>query len=844
MINLLILLLLIEYSYQQDDKEIISYITSKTILSSPLDEICDSSSSSSSSAFTSKLCNLVPLSFSRVNINSDINKHLSIKLYGDSKESVGMKTMLLFRSPINQIKADLYGGIDEKYIHNNTVNQYHNALLINGQFHTQYYKIMKDSNFEYNNEIPLLTLGQHITISYTIITNDVHWRRLTKYTRTDPLLGSTRFTTITFPYTTIQSTSGLTSSSSIYQAVLALDHYSSIWDQYNILSIDSNFVTFRYSLNGELTKTMNGYNGKTTIQCNTQYHHPESIDNRCIIDKIYQMSIGRKGGIQQVLSSKSATLPYRLIIDLHSSTNHLPTNLYFYMRSLPKKDQHLIFNLGRENLLFNQQHEHHMNTDTTIKTTLFSDISHNDLLHINSNFKYELNENNNDIIIGVDLLHIFPSIEFSIEKQQINLWYSIESYLNNDSHNAVAIFFSFMVLLCIIFYIYIIISTNHRHLFRSLIIYSQVVVTYYFFSFKQVFFEISILVFSFITLLITFVFTDYVFTTQFQRLLILFITILYHGICLIIVLINTPDVTLRAFSYYFHYHPSTKVINQLKGNTIKIPQTPINQSNNDIKDYFGTKTTTTTTTTTKMGGGVYIYSSSPSPLSSIKTTKNNDDYMLYQRKQQVHNEINTYFDDNDIPSLEIPIKRKEDRYRILDRKQELDNIRVKDRDFEKIKDIYLDHDNKYDQLIKIKTTTVIIRNILLVILVLSNLLLLINYSTVVKQQFLLIFVVISYILIFYIVTYLTICILLLSVKGPAQKSLSFIVFLIGEVLFLLFFLGWTTPAVFLEYYVSINTIFSYSFIVGFTMIFMGLIILISVKYVLSTLDKIIREKYT
>src|SRR5277367_400090 len=266
---------------------------------STLISIYSSSSSSSQVVTRMSIQSNNVLSFTRVNINSDVHKHISIKMYGYSKEAVTMHTMILFRSPINQIMASLYGGMNEKYIHNNTLNHYHNILLINSQFYQNYYKIMRDSNFEYNNEIPLVSLHKKFLLSYSVISNRNHWDRLIKYTRTNPLYGSSSLTTDTIPLMGMGSSGSIMPSISTsnimaptYHSILSLDHTSSIWDHFNTFSIDRNFVSFKFNTNGRLDDTLGDYTSMTKLKCNQKHHNPLSIDNKCIITSINQIAIG------------------------------------------------------------------------------------------------------------------------------------------------------------------------------------------------------------------------------------------------------------------------------------------------------------------------------------------------------------------------------------------------------------------------------------------------------------------------------------------------------------------------------------------------------------------------
>src|ERR1700761_535116 len=120
------------------------------------------------------------LHFNRVDFTNDIHKHIAIKMHGYSSESVEMNVMILFRSPIHQMEAEQSSL--SYYIQNHTSNRYHNAMFIGGHSYHQYFKITKDSQFVYDNEIPIISRAYITMIPYTVIYDKTYWNKLTKNT--------------------------------------------------------------------------------------------------------------------------------------------------------------------------------------------------------------------------------------------------------------------------------------------------------------------------------------------------------------------------------------------------------------------------------------------------------------------------------------------------------------------------------------------------------------------------------------------------------------------------------------------------------------------------------------
>lgn len=443
-----------------------------------------------------------------------------------------MYTMLVFRSPRRQLIGP---GANESH------DRYHNALLIASHTYQQYYKITKDSRFQYNNEIPLIARGVNFMIPFSVVAQREDWNRITKTSYTGSSSGATLDSVDMYDTIAMDASS---SSATSYHAILSLDRYSSIWDHYNVMTLTPYYMTLRYEASGLVTNTIGKYGGLTKLLCNNGQNASDDdfngnndnllLSDRCVVSTTERLIVG-----DGTVYNRTA---YRLIIDLHSAANYLPVHLYFHLQSLKNADQTLTF---------------------------MDSSSPGHPLILNNNFNYKLNEYDNDIIIGVDLLHLFPKIELSMESGEINLWYFHTPHIHNDRQEAVSVTLTFIVILCLGCYLEFI-CNDPGSLFRQLIRYSGVTVKWFYFSIRQVLVEILISILALLIMLLNLAFSDFNTTCRFQRTTLFSILTLYHVIILAIVLKVTPNVTRQAFKYYFQRNKKPIVI-------IK-PQVKVNQS--------------------------------------------------------------------------------------------------------------------------------------------------------------------------------------------------------------------------------------------------------------------------
>lgn len=629
-------------------------------------------------------CADTSLVFNRVDMTNDIHRHISIKLYAFSRESIVMNTMIIFHSPHRQLA-------------NNNHSNYHNALVIGGSTYRQYYKITKDSKFEYNNEIPLITRANHFMIPYTVMSNPLQWDKIIKQSSIVTSTGVLLDGVGGYDYSLVAG-----STLPVYHAVMSMDKSSSIWDLYNIMSLDRYHMTLRYDAQGLTSNIVGEYSGLIKLPC---------------IQDVYYTC----------LLNTDNNNGYNLIVDLHSSMNYLPIDLYYAYQALPSSRRSLTFEL----------------TD-----------SPGTPLVLNSKFTYLLNEHNNDIIIGVDLLHHFPKIEYSAESGAITLWYFTATYVNNEQSDAVAITFAFFILFILFSYWEYICSDNKR-VYTFILYHGNVTSKWFYFTFRQVFAEIVAVFFSFLIILLTSIFSDYNTTLRCQRMILLLILSVYHTLVLTLVIIVTPHVTRKAIKYYL------RIDTVIKYNTNKNVKNKRDTRVNFMSDVVTTATTTTTVVT--------------------------------------------------------------------------------DTDFEQVKTSYVD--GTTEKLSKELTINTLARNMSLMMLVMVDIMLILNFSSEASYLYLLLLFFASLVFIYFMAYYIALNTLYLLVFPSTTRPVSFLWFYVGEILCAVLFIGWGIHCLYLDYFQSINSIYSDTFINAFTPIMIGIIIILACRGFYSRAEHFIRKTY-
>ena len=625
------------------------------------------------------------LSFNRVDMTTDVHRHLSVKLYASSTDSTTMYTMLLFHAPHQIFNRSLGFGPP----------LYHNALSIGGAVFPQFYKITKDSRLFQNNEIPLLAKAYQFMMPYTVINSQSYWLAILRNTAATSNSGADLDQMDVYDSGLV---GGITAPT--YEATLSVAPGSSIWTNYNIMRITQYHVSMRYEPDGEVSNDVSGYSALTLMQCHG--------------DGVHDCRINVSGITINDIAYNARR--YRVAINLHSAANYLPVDLYYHITSLPQSSQSIRFYIaGGASLI------------------------------LNSNFEYGLNAHDDDIIIGVDLLHYFPKVEYSIESGQLAVWYVAGSYVTAAQHDDVSITFSFVLLLLLIGYWEYTTSENVR-LYTFMIYYTRLTGRWFFFSFRQVFTEIGTLALSFILIILTFVFMDYNSSNRCQRAILLWILALYHFILLSIVLVITPETTRRAFIYYLR---------------------------------FDTK--------------IHVAAADPPLRLRRLATRSADD--------------------------SVPV----------------------DAEFDQVKEAYIERDEA--KLSKELTINVIARNTGLLMLLMIDMMMILNFGSDTSYLYLLLLFFVSLIFIVFIVYQLGLITLFFFTYPRGATPTSFTVFYAGELACGAIFIAWSIPVIFLDYFRAINSIYSETFVVAFTLVLLTMLFLISCKGFYAKIDYIVRKRY-
>ena len=641
----------------------------------PLDESSECSESTHS------------LSFNRIDMTTDAHRHVSIKVYAFSEASTIMNTLLLFRSPYYQMNLT------------NDTESYHNALLIGASVYPQYQPITRNSRFSYNNEIPLLSQATQFMMPYNVAPSTLHWNRLLRSTSVSSSTGGLLDGLDAYD-------SGMVLGVTVpnYQAALSMAPGSSIWDNYNVMRLDTHHMTLRYDIEGLTSTALGEYSGRIVLGS---------------INTIESLSIDTT----DYLASR-----YTLNVNLHSAMNYLPVDLYYHVTSLKGSRRAINIGLGGSNTV----------------------------LQLNAKFEYQLNEHDNDIILGVDLLHRFPASEYAVESGELALWYTTESYVNCSRHDTVAIVFTFLLLLVLACYWEFMCSDNARF-YLLMIQHSRVTSRVYFFTYRQALVEMATCLLSFIIILISVIFADYNRSQRFQRSVLLWILGVYHFVVLVIVLIITPWVTRKALRYYLRIDPLTWHV---------VPS--------ELKK-------------------------GPTPTAILTTTTIN----------------------------------------MLPLGKEVNMVATSDPDYEQVKEVFIEREEI--KLSKELTINVLARNTALLMLIMVDILLILNFSTDVSYLYLLLFFFVSLIFLYFLLYDVALITLYLMVFPRAPRPFSFILFYVGELASVVLFVGWAISCVYLNYFAAINSIYSETFVVAFTLILIALLFILACRGFYSRVDDLIRK---
>lgn len=302
-----------------------------------------------------------------------------------------------------------------------------------------------------------------------------------------------------------------TSGTREYDAVLRLDRHSSVWNEFDTLLFEQSRVTLSMHRHGAPIEKQD-FIGFYHMRCATHEHH------HCVV------SLGGRRLNGQLVHHHS-----RLVIDLDASYNLLPHDLF--MRWQYHGEKELVV------------------TDADGDETL---------VRLNGQFQYRLNHNSNDIVMGVDLLHYFQSVEFSLHRGSVVLWYS-RIYDRNETyetHKWLIYWFISLILTCISCW-----YNSPTYDVLHAVIRRRPLVDY---PYQLVIVDLVTLTLAPVLWILVFVsgdawqnaVTGFPHSVVMRRQLLIFSLGLYHLLLMVLLLARTGHLIKQCFRHYYHYFKS------------------------------------------------------------------------------------------------------------------------------------------------------------------------------------------------------------------------------------------------------------------------------------------------
>lgn len=317
----------------------------------------------------------------RYSFVDNLRKEVSCYVRGHSSESIMIHVLLVFADP---------------------VNHFHNALILNPASVEKYKKIMRESEFPFNNEMMIVTRGREMVVQYDVANSSwqMHY-----------------FDGNSLPEVPI------------YDAILSLDYFASLWSEYNSIVLERSFISLRMiepPFDVDKASDNQDYDGFYKLWCNQS----QSV-NRCHVILSPNMT---SGGM--VINDRTYDIT-GLIIDTGSSVNLLPYDLFVRWK------YH-----GERNLRISASSITVGDASATVGDAAGI------FLHLNDQFEYDINHESGDIVLGVDFLLLFQKAEYCMEAGYYKVWYYNHLYSWHEQHllNVTLICLFVTTLLSIFFY--------------------------------------------------------------------------------------------------------------------------------------------------------------------------------------------------------------------------------------------------------------------------------------------------------------------------------------------------------------------------------------------------------
>jgi hypothetical protein len=733
------------------------------------------------------------IAFNRIGKKSDIHKHLTLRIYAQNSETSLLTTMLMFYS-------------------NN--NRYHNALMLSSSQMQKYSKITHNSRLKYNNEITIITKAIRVIFPYAVINV---YDRLAIYNPNENNYIKDAYSTY-LPLSTLSDdgnnvdvsninsgsgNNGVTSSVSMpswdpflyYDAILSLDRYSSIWDHYNILTIEKDEVSLRFNIDALLSESVEDLDKIVKLQC----VDPTSNDIKerkvhakaCFVNNTYlprnitlfssKNNISHKQ--QQVITdglfiNDRFYANYKLVIDLTLRVNSLPIDLFLTWKS---------------------------NKKTDIVITLQQDDNTTSQLSLTSKFVFEMNDND-VVVLGVDFLYYFSKVEYSVDTNKYHVWTHDHLYYTNKYEwiQIIIIFIAIVELICLFCWImdinYIVFYQFLNYdILRNLRLKGQV-----YFSYIQIQHEIvSILMASILWILGSIFIVDHkqsqpsMFNfnhSSHRQIFGLFLLLsIPHVILLILIIGSTSKMNNKLYRYYrsrydyyfnIEYSPLPIIIGPIQPHKQEKIRPPL-------------KIFTSNSKTNSLGHFL------------LSDNENNNEKEKATKKMKKHT-TNEY---------------KEDRQKRREREDEEANEQER-----------LFAEKYHTKVVESPFPLVLVRNLAFVVVIFSSLICILIFDN--NNIFRLYLVVIAYILTFFMAYYISLLLhyILLS-KLRVKYYALYVIFLILEVILFIVFIFWSITSIHLSYFQNINSIYSEVDVYAFVIIMSSMIILFAVFMVTAEIDK-------
>lgn len=607
---------------------------------------------------------------------------------------------------------------------NSPINTRHNALLIDQTSLTKYRKIMNEDDMK----MTIMSRTTKKVLAYHTVqentTSDANGDGIG-----DKLAEVIRSASL-FGL-------GLTAAVS-YDGVLLLDEYSAIWNTYNAMVFSTSMLTFLYSEEGSLsTLESTAFNGVTRLTCDPTYDA-----DQCLVT----------GNGLQINGLLYPT--YRILVDLDASVNLLPIDLFLRWR--------------------------------TTEPRLAITIDENSVLHLNREFVYSMHQSN-VIVLGVDLIHFFPRIEYSVTHKEFALFYNHATTLDSDTQHTVAVLFVFLnwaLLVCLFLF-----GTSYNYnVLNYIIMFGNYAKTAHFFAFKQVIYEsVTILIVS-VIIIVSLVVDDAdpAWTAYESRKALFIAFLLYHMVMTIFINVAYVEPARCALRHYFgRLYP---VRQQQQQQPVLITPVAHKELDEDVRS-----------------------------MDAILP--------LRQRRFKPLGEAKPFV------ALIEPLPYSEAFLNIGDRE-------LAQRLHSTVVGMY------HDPVIQLYTPISIIRNLAFMTTLLVGLALLFNFYTPTNNIYLLLIVALSFAILYYQVKYLAVAVVYLSLFYPCRMTQGewrankwLILFMVVETVVVILYIVCSYESIYVTYFDTINTIHSLATINAYILSVIATVVVIATMSVTIAFDK-------